>query len=203
MKIVSVEFIKSATAPSGYPQGNLPEVAFVGRSNVGKSSLINTLVQRKRLARTSNTPGRTQIINFFAINQGLMFVDLPGYGFARVPEAVKREWGPMIETYLRERQCLQLVVFILDIRREPSEEDLALKAWLDYYGRKTLFVLTKSDKLSRGKVKTGNVPSGNHWPCPMCRSVFPQKPVQAGTRSGRKFKDWKRLKNQGRWSKKG
>jgi len=153
MKIVSVEFIKSATAPSGYPQGNLPEVAFVGRSNVGKSSLINTLVQRKRLARTSNTPGRTQIINFFAINQGLMFVDLPGYGFARVPEAVKREWGPMIETYLRERQCLQLVVFILDIRREPSEEDLALKAWLDYYGRKTLFVLTKSDKLSRGEGK--------------------------------------------------
>jgi GTP-binding protein len=153
MKIVTVEFVKSATSPSGYPQGNLPEVAFVGRSNVGKSSLINTLVHRKQLARTSNTPGRTQLINFFNINHELLFVDLPGYGFARVPEAVKREWGPMIETYLQERDCLKLVVLILDIRRNPSGEDLALKAWLDHYGRKTLFVLTKMDKLSRGESK--------------------------------------------------
>jgi len=153
VKIVSVEFVKSATQPSGYPLGNLPEVAFVGRSNVGKSSLINALLHRKQLARTSNTPGRTQIINFFNVNNGLLFVDLPGYGFARVPEAVKREWGPMIETYLRERECLEMVIFILDIRRTPSEEDLALKGWLDYYGRKTLFVLTKSDKLSRGEMK--------------------------------------------------
>ncbi|SEM53376.1 GTP-binding protein [Syntrophus gentianae] len=153
MKIVTVEFVKSATAPSGYPQGTLPEVAFVGRSNVGKSSLINTLVRRKQLARTSNTPGRTQLINFFNINQELLFVDLPGYGFARVPESVKREWGPMIEAYLRERECLKLVVLILDIRRNPSEEDLALKAWLDFYARKTLFVLTKADKLSRGESK--------------------------------------------------
>ncbi|OPY90462.1 MAG: putative GTP-binding protein EngB [Syntrophus sp. PtaU1.Bin208] len=151
MKIVTVEFVKSATAPAGYPPGTLPEVAFVGRSNVGKSSLINTLVRRKQLARTSNTPGRTQLINFFNINQELLFVDLPGYGFARVPEAVKREWGPMIEAYLQERECLKLVVFILDIRRNPSEEDLALKDWLDFYGRKTLFVLTKADKLSRGE----------------------------------------------------
>ena len=91
MKIVTVDFVKSATSPSGYPRENLPEVAFAGRSNVGKSSLINALVQRKRLARTSNTPGRTQLINFFNINDSLLFVDLPGYGFARVPEAVKRE----------------------------------------------------------------------------------------------------------------
>jgi len=153
VKILDVEFVKSATQPSGYPLGNLPEVAFVGRSNVGKSSLINALLNRKQLARTSNTPGRTQIINFFNVNNGLLFVDLPGYGFARVPEAVKREWGPMIETYLRERECLEMVIFILDIRRTPSEEDLALKGWLDYYGRKTLFVLTKSDKLSRGEMK--------------------------------------------------
>jgi GTP-binding protein len=153
MKIVTVEFVKSATSPSGYPPGTLPEVAFVGRSNVGKSSLINTLLCRKQLARTSNTPGRTQLINFFNVNQELLFVDLPGYGFARVPEAVKREWGPMIETYLRDRECLRVVVFILDIRRDPSQEDLALKGWLDYYGRRTLFVLTKSDKLSRGESK--------------------------------------------------
>ncbi|WP_367360282.1 ribosome biogenesis GTP-binding protein YihA/YsxC [Syntrophus sp. (in: bacteria)] len=153
MKIVTVEFVKSATSPSGYPRENLPEVAFAGRSNVGKSSLINALVQRKRLARTSNTPGRTQLINFFNINDELLFVDLPGYGFARVPEAVKREWGPMVETYLRERDCLKLVVLILDIRRDPSAEDLALKSWLDFYGRRTLFVLTKMDKLSRGESK--------------------------------------------------
>jgi GTP-binding protein len=153
VKILNVEFVKSATKPAGYPQGTLPEVAFVGRSNVGKSSLINTLLRRKQLARTSNTPGRTQVINFFDINNELLFVDLPGYGFAKVPEAVKREWGPMIEAYLRDRECLKLVVFILDIRREPSKEDLALKVWLDYYGRKTLFVLTKSDKLSRSEIK--------------------------------------------------
>ena len=153
MKILSVEFVKSATQPSGYPQGNLPEVAFVGRSNVGKSSLINTLLRRKQLARTSNTPGRTQIINFFNVNNEFLFVDLPGYGFARVPESVKKEWGPMIETYLKERECLEMVIFILDIRRTPSQDDRDLKAWLDYYGRKTLFVLTKSDKLSRGEMK--------------------------------------------------
>ncbi|OPY12594.1 MAG: putative GTP-binding protein EngB [Syntrophus sp. PtaU1.Bin005] len=153
MKIVTVDFVKSATSPSGYPRESLPEVAFAGRSNVGKSSLINALVQRKRLARTSNTPGRTQLINFFNINDELLFVDLPGYGFARVPEAVKREWGPMVETYLRERDCLKLVVLILDIRRDPSAEDLALKSWLDFYGRRTLFVLTKMDKLSRGESK--------------------------------------------------
>jgi len=153
MKILSVQFVKSATFPSGYPPGELPEVAFAGRSNVGKSSLINALLQRKQLARTSNTPGRTQLINFFNVNNEYLFVDLPGYGFARVPEAVKREWGPMIETYLRERSCLKLVIFILDIRRTPSKEDRNLKAWLDFYGLKTLFILTKSDKLSRGERK--------------------------------------------------
>ncbi len=153
MKILSVQFVKSATSPSGYPPGDLPEVAFAGRSNVGKSSLINALLQRKQLARTSNTPGRTQLINFFNVNNEYLFVDLPGYGFARVPEAVKREWGPMIETYLRERSCLKLVIFILDIRRTPSKEDRDLKAWLDFYGLKTLFILTKSDKLSRGERK--------------------------------------------------
>ena len=100
MLIQSAEFIKSAVKPSQYPSGRLPEIAFIGRSNVGKSSLINTLVNRKRLARTSATPGRTQLINFFLINEMITFVDLPGYGYARVPESVKKKWGPMIETYL-------------------------------------------------------------------------------------------------------
>lgn len=175
MKILTVEFIKSAKSPSGYPPGNLPEVAFVGRSNVGKSSLINTLLRRKQLARTSNTPGRTQLINFFNINRELLFVDLPGYGFARVPEAVRREWGPMIETYLRDRECLKMVVFILDIRRNPSADDLALKGWLDYYGRRTLFVLTKSDKLSRGESKNRQRSVGEFLALPEMPMIFSAK----------------------------
>lgn len=122
MKILSAEFIKSATAPPHYPEGVFPEVAFVGRSNVGKSSLINVLVGQKNLAKTSNTPGRTQLINFFLINHHYVFVDLPGYGFARVPEAVRRNWGPMVETYLKERPNLRLVILIMDIRRDPAAQ---------------------------------------------------------------------------------
>ncbi|MDD5712895.1 MAG: ribosome biogenesis GTP-binding protein YihA/YsxC [Smithellaceae bacterium] len=151
MKIRSAEFVKSATAPSHYPRENLPEVAFVGRSNVGKSSLINALVQRKNLARTSNTPGRTQLINFFRVNDNVVFVDLPGYGFAKVPEQVRRNWGPMIEDYLKQSAALRLVILILDIRRDPSDEDLLLIEWLIAYGRPFIFVLTKADKLSRNE----------------------------------------------------
>ncbi len=151
MKIVSVEFVKSAARPSHYPEGALPEVAFAGRSNVGKSSLINALVQRKRLARTSNTPGRTQLINFFTVNGRFSLVDLPGYGFAKVPTAVKRNWGPMVEAYLKKRESLRLVLLILDIRREPSDDDLTLLRWLDLYRIPALCILTKIDKLSRGQ----------------------------------------------------
>jgi GTP-binding protein len=153
MKILSAEFIKSATRPSQYPEALFPEVAFVGRSNVGKSSLINRLVRQKHLAKTSNTPGRTQLINFFLINQRHVFVDLPGYGFARVPEAVRRNWGPMVETYLKERQSLQLVVLIMDIRRDPAGEDLDLLQWLRVYGIAAMPVLTKIDKLSKSQLK--------------------------------------------------
>jgi len=103
MKIISAEFIKSAVWPPQYPPASLPEIAFAGRSNVGKSSLINTLVARKNLAKTSNTPGRTQLINFFSINDAVSLVDLPGYGFAKVSRTIKKDWGDMIEAYLRER----------------------------------------------------------------------------------------------------
>jgi GTP-binding protein len=151
MKIVSAEFIKSAVWPPQYPPATLPEIAFVGRSNVGKSSLINTLVGRKKLAKTSNTPGRTQLINFFTINEKVSFVDLPGYGFAKVAQSVKKDWGDMIEAYLRERQCLALVVLILDIRRDPSEDDLSLRDWLMHYRIPYLYVLTKTDKLSNNQ----------------------------------------------------
>jgi GTP-binding protein len=151
MKITKAEFIKSAVWPPQYPEAVLPEIAFVGRSNVGKSSLINTLVARKNLAKTSNTPGRTQLINFFTINEKLSFVDLPGYGFAKVSQSVKKDWGEMIEAYLRERQNLAMVIFILDIRRDPSEDDLALRDWLDSYRIPYLYILTKTDKLSNNQ----------------------------------------------------
>ena len=151
MKIISAEFIKSAVWPPQYPPATLPEVAFVGRSNVGKSSLINTLVGRKTLAKTSNTPGRTQLINFFTLNEKVSFVDLPGYGFAKVSQSVKKDWGDMIESYLRERTCLALVVFILDVRRVPSEDDLSLRNWLEHYRIPYLYILTKADKLSNNQ----------------------------------------------------
>ena len=151
MKITSAEFVKSAVWPNQFPLATMPEIAFVGRSNVGKSSLINALVGRKSLAKTSNTPGRTQLINFFTVNSSLFFVDLPGYGFAKVPRSVKKDWGDMIETYLRERRNLALVVFILDVRRDPSADDLSLRDWLDHYRIPCAAILTKSDKLSNQK----------------------------------------------------
>ncbi|MEN6423523.1 MAG: ribosome biogenesis GTP-binding protein YihA/YsxC [Smithella sp.] len=151
MKIISADFIKSAVWPPQYPPATMPEIAFVGRSNVGKSSLINSLVGRKNLAKTSNTPGRTQLINFFAINEKISFVDLPGYGFAKVSQTVKKDWGDMIKAYLRERQSLCLVALILDIRRDPNEDDLSLRDWLEHYRIPYLYVLTKTDKLSNNQ----------------------------------------------------
>ncbi|MGD8963666.1 MAG: ribosome biogenesis GTP-binding protein YihA/YsxC [Desulfobacterales bacterium] len=152
MQIKSAEFIKSATRPAEYPAAQLPEIAFAGRSNVGKSSLINTLVNRKRMVKTSSTPGRTQLINFFDINGQVVFVDLPGYGYAKVPASVRKKWGPMIETYLSGRQTLKAVVVIMDIRRTPLQEELNLLGWLNHYAIAAIVVLTKTDKLSKSKL---------------------------------------------------
>jgi GTP-binding protein len=152
MIIKSAEFVTSAVKKSQYPPEALPEIAFAGRSNVGKSSLINTLVNRKHLVKTSSTPGRTQLINFFDINKNLTFVDLPGYGYARVPAAVRKKWGPMIETYLSTRQTLKGVVIIMDIRRLPREEEQNLIHWLAHYSIASILVLTKTDKLSKTKL---------------------------------------------------
>lgn len=151
MKIRSADFITSATKPSQYPPANLSEIAFAGRSNVGKSSLINTLVNRKHLVKTSSTPGRTQLINFFNINDAMVFVDLPGYGFAKVPQSIRKKWGPMIETFLSKRETLKGVVVIMDIRRTPGTEERDLIRWLDYYKIATILVITKADKLSKNK----------------------------------------------------
>ena len=152
MIIKSAEFVTSAVKKSQYPPEILPEIAFAGRSNVGKSSLINTLVNRKHLVKTSSTPGRTQLINFFDINKNLTFVDLPGYGYAKVPVAVRKKWGPMIETYLSTRQTLKGVVIIMDIRRLPREEEQNLIHWLAHYSIASILVLTKTDKLSKTKL---------------------------------------------------
>lgn len=151
MQIQSAEFVKSATRPEHYPEGELPEIAFAGRSNVGKSTLVNTLVNRKKLVRTSSTPGRTQLLNFFAINNSFNLVDLPGYGFAKVPLAVKKEWGPMIRTYLQSRSSLKALVILFDIRRIPREEDIQLLDWLEEFGVPTIPVVTKADKVSRNQ----------------------------------------------------
>ena len=153
MIIKSAAFVKSTVRPSHYPIEELPEVAFAGRSNVGKSALINTLVNRKHLVKTSSTPGRTQLINFFEINKAFAFVDLPGYGYAKVPVSIRKQWGPMVEAYLSSRKTLKGVVLIMDIRRIPGQEELDLMGWLDYYDIPKILVATKTDKLSKSKQK--------------------------------------------------
>ena len=153
MKIRSAEFILSASSPWQFPAPTLPEIAFAGRSNVGKSTLINSLLNRKKLVKTSSTPGKTQLINFFKINDAFNFVDLPGYGFAKVPENVRQQWQRLIEAYLQERECLRNVVLIVDSRHGPTAQDRQLKEWLDYYERPVLIVASKIDKLKRGQIQ--------------------------------------------------
>ena len=149
MIVKSSEFVTSALKPEQYPPPEFPEVAFAGRSNVGKSSLINTLINRKRLVKASSTPGRTQMINFFIINAGLMMVDLPGYGYAKVPQSIRKNWGPMVETYLSRRASLKAVVLLIDIRRTPGVEELNFLNWLAHFNITAIPVLTKADKLTR------------------------------------------------------
>lgn len=153
MHVKFAEFVTSCVKKEQYPPPDYPEVAFAGRSNVGKSSLINKLVNRKHLVKTSSTPGRTQLINFFNINGELSFVDLPGYGYAKVPAAVKRQWGPMIESYIANRISLKAVVMLMDIRRTPRVEEFNLFDWLQYHKIPVILVLTKADKISKTKQK--------------------------------------------------
>jgi GTP-binding protein len=153
MKITSAEFIKSAFAETDWPREPYPEVAFLGRSNVGKSSLINSLVGVRGLARTSGTPGRTQALNFFLINKRFRFVDLPGYGYARVPRNIRASWGEMASNYLAKRPELVLSIQIVDSRHEPTTLDLQLNEWLVANAKPRVVVATKSDKLSQTELR--------------------------------------------------
>jgi len=153
MHVKTATYLTSAVQPKGYPEQTMPEIAFAGRSNVGKSSLINVLVNRKSLVRTSSTPGRTQMLNFFCINEQFLLVDLPGYGFAKVPLAVKKAWEPMIKTYLQSRENLAAVVLLFDIRRIPREEDIQLLDWLEEFEIPTIPVITKADKVNRSQLQ--------------------------------------------------
>jgi GTP-binding protein len=148
MKVTSAKFVAAATTEASLLKGHKPEIAFLGRSNVGKSSLMNSLLQVTGLARTSSTPGRTQSLNFFFINESFYFVDLPGYGYAKVSKDKRQEWGKLIEKYLAERQQLVLSILIVDARHEPSPLDLQMKSWLQHFELPYLVVSTKADKLS-------------------------------------------------------
>jgi GTP-binding protein len=152
---LQAEFVISSANPATFPSAGLPEVAFLGRSNVGKSSLINALTGQHRLAFTSNTPGRTQTINFYKVDGHYFFVDLPGYGYARVPSAVMLEWKKLIEHYLTKRETLKLSCLILDARRGWTDKDLDLKQWLEAHGRPYLVIATKMDKLKQSEVERG------------------------------------------------
>lgn len=164
MKILSAEFIKSAFEKSHWTTDGLAEIAFLGRSNVGKSSLINSLLQRKGLARTSNTPGRTQSINFFLINEKFYFVDLPGYGYARVSKTMRSDWGKMAEEYLAERRELALCIQLIDSRHEPTNLDLQLNEWLGFYAKNHIVVATKADKLSNNQLNKILRQTESHFP---------------------------------------
>lgn len=151
MKVISSEIVMSAVAPKQYPDDGRPEIALAGRSNVGKSSTINTILNRKKLARVSQSPGKTRTINFYLINQEFYLVDLPGYGYAKVSKSEKATWGKMMETYLSSRPNLQEVVLLVDIRHEPTDDDKMMYDWIKHYGYGTIVVATKSDKISRGQ----------------------------------------------------
>ena len=152
---MKAEFVVSAGQPVMFPGDGLPEIAFLGRSNVGKSSLLNALAGRKGLAFISSTPGRTQTINFYRVEGGFYFVDLPGYGYARVPMGFQQAWKKLIEEYLEKRETLRLACLILDARRGWMEKDLDLKRWLDDRGRDYVVIATKIDKLNQSEEERG------------------------------------------------
>ncbi|GIO64451.1 MULTISPECIES: ribosome biogenesis GTP-binding protein YihA/YsxC [Paenibacillus] len=151
MKVTNAEFIISAVGPDQYPVDALPEIALAGRSNVGKSSLINRMINRKNLARTSSTPGKTQHMNYYRINDALYFVDFPGYGYAKVSKTQRAAWGKMIEKYMLERQTLKLVLMVVDLRHPPTKDDVMMYDWLQHYDIPICVVATKADKIPKSR----------------------------------------------------
>lgn len=151
MKVNHAEIVISAVSPEQYPKTPLPEIALAGRSNVGKSSFINTLIDRKGLARTSSKPGKTQTLNFYLIEEALHFVDVPGYGYAKVSKTERAKWGEMIETYLTQREQMKAVVSVIDMRHDPTADDIQMYQFLKYYKIPVIVVATKADKIPRGK----------------------------------------------------
>lgn len=151
MNVNKAEFVISAVEPSQYPEDALPEFALAGRSNVGKSSLINKLIQRKNLARTSSQPGKTQQLNYYRIEDRLYFVDFPGYGYAKVSKTQREQWGKMIERFLQNREPLKMVMLIIDVRHEPSKDDKMMYDWLKFYDIPVCIIVTKADKIPRSK----------------------------------------------------
>ncbi len=153
MEIKQAEFIISAVAAAQYPTDNRVEIAFAGRSNVGKSSLINTLTNRRKLVKVSGTPGKTRLVNFFLINNEFYFVDLPGYGYAKVSKVEKESWGKVIETYLTKREQLKKIVLLIDCRHKPSMDDINMYKWIKYYNYEAVVVATKIDKLTKNELQ--------------------------------------------------
>ncbi|WP_195269201.1 ribosome biogenesis GTP-binding protein YihA/YsxC [Eubacterium sp. 1001713B170207_170306_E7] len=153
MKVTQAEIVISAVQQAQYPEDKLPEIVLLGRSNVGKSSFINTLIQRKGLARTSSQPGKTQTMNFYKINEAFYFVDMPGYGYAKVSKKEREKWGVMIEEYLQKRENMVLVLLLVDSRHEPTEDDRLMYDWLTYYGLDPVIIATKADKISKVRQK--------------------------------------------------
>ncbi|MCM3444547.1 ribosome biogenesis GTP-binding protein YihA/YsxC [Metabacillus halosaccharovorans] len=151
MKVTSSEIVISAVKPQQYPEGDLPEVALAGRSNVGKSSFINKMLGRKALARISSKPGKTQTLNFYIINEQLHFVDVPGYGYAKVSKKEREAWGKMIETYITTREQLRAVILLIDLRHPPTNDDMLMYNFLKHYDIPTIIVGTKADKIPKGK----------------------------------------------------
>jgi GTP-binding protein len=153
MDIKQSEFITSAVSKTQYPEGLIPEIAFVGRSNVGKSSIINALTNRRHLAKVSGTPGKTKLINFFLINNNFFLVDLPGYGYAKVSKVEKESWGRIVESYLLGRENLKKVVLLVDCRHKPTNDDIVMHSWIKHFGYNVTVVATKSDKLSKTELR--------------------------------------------------
>lgn len=173
---MKAKFIKSCAASTDFPKEGKPEIAVIGRSNVGKSSLLNFLFQTKGLVKTSQEPGKTRLINFFEADDEVLFVDLPGWGFAKASKSLRADWGDLIGNYLSERKPLKAVLFLLDIRRDPSEEDIEMAVWLRDQGQKVIYVITKADKVNQ---------SEGHAQIKKLSEFFGEEPVITSAKAGK------------------